>query len=339
MKKALVLVLALAVAVPLFAAPEVKFSGYQWYRYELKYTGVTEASSKFYVARTYITTDVADTVNAYAAKLTLDINNLGTQSASITGNTTSGYAVGSSLDWAIWIKLAYVDFNALIPVPDMKLRAGLQGVYYGTGDKWGYQLFPVPFNDNFGMSSADMGVALVGSAFDKFAEYEVAVYNGTGYKKVDTDFEKAVVANLKLNIFDWLSVRGSWMHEYKKTVAGCVLFFKAFGIDGYAEYDSGAVKAAEPGKSGVAEGLSFYAGAPIIGPVSMHVRYDTFNPDTMVKRDEWNKYIAGINIEAAEKKILLQLDYELLMPKYYEPSTAALAKNSNTFLAQLKWVW
>jgi hypothetical protein len=73
--------------------------------------------------------------------------------------------------------------------------------------------------------------------------------------------------------------------------------------------------------------------------VELHLRIDTYDPDTKVARNEQNTYIAGVNLNLT-KATVLQLDYELTENKF--PGSGAKdnnVTNNNQFISQIAWKW
>jgi hypothetical protein len=92
-------------------------------------------------------------------------------------------------------------------------------------------------------------------------------------------------------------------------------------------------------KSGVAVGVSGYIGVKLADALSVHFRADTYNPDTLVKFDEMNTFIVGMNVKLTSMTVL-QLNYQL--DKFVHTLHGASDNNltnNNQFLAQLVWSW
>ena len=322
----------------LMAAPTVKFFGYQWLRYTWYQEGAEQDSvsdkNGFNIPRTYIRTSVKDDDVGYDARLTLDINNV------------AGAQTGA--DWSIWVKYGYVDLYKLIPIPEMTLRVGLQNMYFGTVDPWGY---PIATSAAFGdrhkiaPASAEQGVALVGLIPGGWGEYQLALYNGAGYKKLEDNTEKMGVASLLVVPFPSISVRGSYLRtntnafgqpakEY--SASAVVLNFNSGPISSFVEYNVRTMaKDASAVKSGVTEGISSFLGVEIIEGLSVNLRYDMLNPDTMAARDEKNYYMGSIGYKF-DKNLDIQIAYEL---EQYKFPSGNPNENKNTLLVQTKYAW
>lgn len=310
--------------------PEFILSGHVWARYTLNYLAEKQMTNQMSISRNYITMKLGGT--DYNSNITLDIVNK-------AGAQTAG-------DFQVWIKTGYIEFTKLPFLVDVgiKFRAGIQSMYTGTNTTWKYNLYEVPVEGKAGLSSADMGAALIGSALDKMISYELAVYSGDGYTKLDTDKLKALCANVTVKVMDGLNVN---MTYYKKAgvtggntelnnlaVTEAVVSYTAWPLmDSYAAVIE-AVGPKSAGKSGVKQIVSLYAGVKPLDWLSVHARMDIENPDTEAVNDEINQYYAGVLIPIAEKASLL-LDYSLKQKR----TQITGDKNDNNFVAQIKWDW
>ena len=351
------LLVLLFLSAPLFAVtlvtknetdPEVTLTGYQWIRYTLNYTADKLAINQLAIKRTYISTKIKGM--DYEANLTLDM-----------GNSLNGQA---GYDWAIWEKLAYVDLTKLPFLSDMgiKIRTGIQPIYFGSGDYWTYPLIELPFEGKIGaLSSADMGVAILGKyTLDSYENvsptvkkkqdlfvYELALYSGDGYGKLDTDVSKALAGNLMVYVMPGLGVRGSYFKKAgitsfgvgsaDKTVTAVMVKYNVAPFDIYAEVLEQKAPASVVGgveKSGILQAVSVYCGYTVFDWLSAHLRYDTVNPDTRVINDDMNYFYSGLNFKVAQK-VSLQINYQLEMKKVYQAGN----KNNNLLMTQVKWEW
>jgi len=304
---------------------DTEFYGYQWIRYGLTYEADIMKKNEFTVPRTYLRFSAEDKVAGYKGHITLDI-------AMVEGGQDDG-----NIDWAIWIKNAYVDLYKLFPAVNLKLRIGVQPVYFGTLDLWKYPLIEIPFEDKQGVfSSADLGAAIIGQAIDGSVEYEIAVYNGSGYKHLDTDLSKNFVASLKINFLEDYYFRTSFSDDGTDNVEAVILGFNFWRITGYAEYLRSVVKVppeATPGKSWTKEGISLFLSGGITEALSLNIRYDSWNEDTGLTNDETARYIAGLYYELNEA-MSVQFNYQLTQPKVADGTP-----NENLWLVQYGWSW
>jgi hypothetical protein len=346
MKKAIVLVLAFVFILSAAAMAEVetKFYGYQWVRYDLQYLGTAETASMLNIPRTYLRWKIKDADMGYEGNLTLDINNTQYgQGVTITGAT-------GSIDWAVWVKYGYITLNKLPFLQDMGMavKAGIQPVYFGAVDTWDYPVIERSLEDRSGvMCSADNGLALTGKFPADWGGYEVAMYNGGGYKKLEDNAEKAGLASLLISPMPEIYGRVSFYRNLTNalgsaaqifTATAAIAGFKIGQVEGFGEYlvkNSAKDAAAVPGKSGVGEGWSIFLNYHVINELALLARYDNWNPDTFVALDEMNTFIAGINYVIAKDAVLLQLNYQLDQPKYRGSNIL----NANQWLAQVKWSW
>ncbi len=343
MKKAIaVLVFAAMVlgsAVSSFAAdPETKIYGYNWFRYTLGYDNFKETSSLFEVKRTYVRVKVK--ADDYEGSLTLDYENAAEQ---------------STVYYGTWVKYAYVDFTAIPFLKDaeIKLRAGVIPTNFGTIDTWEYPLIEKALEDYLKVvDSANLGVAVMGYLPMALGNFEINYLNGNGYKKKEDNLDKSLVASLNVVPFTGLYVRGSYighsigenqisqttgqptaLNKYRDRKA--VVIGGATGpIEGFVEgLETKDAKAS--GKSGIGQSVAAFLKLKVVDGIELAAKYFAVNPDTYVKRDEYNVYMAGINWKVASK-VLLQLNYEMKQDKFGGKSNAT---TNNLWMAQTKWEW
>ena len=334
-------------ADPSQGVPELSFNGYQWLRYTAGYDNQKFIKSAFSVERTYITTKVK--ADDYEAELTLDMPN--TQYGQVV-NAAAVPAQGA-VDWASWVKSAFVDFKTLplLKEADIRIRLGVQKSYFGTIDTWSYQLIDKAMEDTLKVAdSANQGIALIGTIPFGFGDYQVAMYNGNGYKKIEDNLGKMLMGSINVVPLVGISVRGSYAVNnigenrwtdgapdtklYQQTSRGAVVISLASGpIESYFEGLEQQTKKAT-GKSGILQGFSGYLGVKIMDPLQICLRFDTINPDTEVERDEYNVYYAGVNYKIQEK-VLLQVNYQLTQEK--ASNYQAKAVTNNLLMTQVKW--
>jgi hypothetical protein len=360
MKKGLSFVLVLAFALSCVAAvsaePVAKFYGYDWLRYDYQvyggsYAVTPKSNNTFSIPRTYLRYKVADDAAGYEGNLTIDINNVNGGEVVVAGK-------GGSVDWASWVKNASVDFKKIPLLGDIDalIRVGQQNVYFGSIDTWQYPVIEKALEDKNGVvSSADQGISLIGKIPAGFGAYEVAVYNGTGYKTTAYDAsqnitDKAYDASLLITPLAGIYVRGSYLHKLTNGIGAVTANYDATAavlggasgpIEGFVEYlVSDAAKNYVAGsKSGVAVGVSGYIGVKITDAISLHLRMDSYNPDTRAKNDEVNTYIAGANLKLTDATVL-QINYQLDANKYPgHGSGDNNLTNNNQFMTQLVWSW
>lgn len=372
-KKMFLMVLAVMVffAVSLFAELKTKFYGYQWIRYtDVIYGADIQSESGLSIPRTYLRWKMEDKDMGWVGEVTLDINmvkggqevstssaNTGATDADGPGTTitvkhTHTYDKASGkVDFAIWPKYGYVDFTKIPFLSDIeaKLRVGIQKNYFGTVELWEYPLIEKEINDlRKVISSADLGIAILGELPEGYGSYELAMHNGKGYKHMEDNVEKQWSASLMVIPLTGLSMRYSYMlnnpsahgtaEKTKRAQAAFVQYktniFIPFELLGeYVVVTDPA--AGGSGKSGCSVGYMLFAKFDLVEWMNICVRYDNWNPDTYKTNDELNLYIAGINLRINENN-LLQLNYQLEQPQFgdYAPT-----KHKNTWMAQLKWSW
>jgi hypothetical protein len=189
-------------------AASFSFSGYTW----LRETGVSDTykdtslnSSKMSVERTYLTVNMNYEDNI-AGRLTLDMP--------MKAGTNA-----KNNDWTTFVKYAYVDVKNQLPL-DTTIRLGQQPVYFAMIDKWDYSIIYKNLEDNLGLlSSADLGVGLLGYLPGGWGDFQVAAYNGNGYAMpTETDNNAATDVSLNVIPLPGLSIRGSIYNSVVSTI-------------------------------------------------------------------------------------------------------------------------
>lgn len=334
----------LLVAVTAGAGAEVSttFYGYTWLRYTFV-DNVTSAENMFSIPRCYIGAKIkTDSIAEGLVLLNLESKQYGQSQVSHTDTNT--LAASSALaDWLVYLKCAYVDLKGLLPVPGMKIRFGLQGVYFCLTDLWGYPVTAREVADVNGlMSSADMGVALIGDIAEGRGDYQIAVYNGTGYKLVEDDPKKAVAVSLKIKPLPIMWVRGSYFADFANTLQapvnkqriGLAAGFDIPVLSGHFGY----VIPSDPSVATVKQGRAmelFLLGRIPGSPFEFGCKYDSYKEDvssTAAAATDNSRVSGGLNWQIAEN-VLMQFDVE---NKMYDDTT----KNRETsYIVQTKLSW
>lgn len=354
-----------------YAELSTKFYGYQWLRYtDVIYGADIQSDSGLSIQRTYLRWKMEDKDAGWLGEITVDINNVkgGQEISTSSANTGATDADGSGttitvththtydkasgkIDFAIWLKYAYVDFNQipLLKDIDAKIRIGMQKNYFGTVELWEYPLIEKEITDlRKVISSADLGVALLGELPEGYGSYELAVHNGKGYKNMEDNVEKQYTASLMLIPLPGLTTRVSYMlnnpvphgtAEKTKRATAAFAQYKTHIVIPFEVLGEYVVVTAPansgPGKSGCSVGYMLFGQFNLTDWINIAIRYDNWNPDTYKTNDELNLYIAGVNLKINENN-LLQLNYQLEQPQFggYSPT-----QHKNTWMAQLKWSW
>jgi hypothetical protein len=345
-----------------FADATTTFYGYQWLRYDFQQYGgsygstTATSNNTFSIPRTYLRWKIADPAAGYEGNITIDINNTnaGENSGKSMGVITTG-----AIDWASWLKYAYVDFTNIpfLSAYDARIRAGQQSVYFGTIDTWQYPTVESSIENIHNIvSSCDDGVSLVGKLPMGYGSYEAAIYNGTGYKDTAYDStqditDKAYDFSIRFTPVNGFYARASYFHKLTSAFGAKTLGYNAtafvaggtFGpVEAFEEYVDcvDASKYTAGSASGVSIGWESYLGITLTDLVELHLRIDTYDPDTRTHNNEQNTYIAGLNLNFM-KNIVLQLDYELTENKF--PFDGGARDNNltniNQFISQLVWKW
>ncbi|HDT14716.1 MAG TPA: hypothetical protein ENN55_00725 [Firmicutes bacterium] len=335
MKRLFLVLFSAVIFVSLFSASAsakltTKFYGYQWLTYQHQVKGMDDvAKSGLSINRTYLRWKFEDKEIGYSAGLTLDIpNSAGAQ---------------DGVDFGVWVKNGYVDFSTIPVISDYnaKLRLGMHSVYFGTMDLWKYPTIEKTITDkNKVISSADLGMSVIGSIPGGFGEYTLSAYNGAGYKKIENNVEKQYAATLTLVPIPGLTVRGSYITrnanahgDPAETVAATDVFvqYVTGPLTALVEY----VVKEDYSNGKTSEGFMTFLSMKATDVLELVARWDNWNPDTKTSNDEMNTYILGMNYEI-NSKVLLQLNYQLDQPQF---GGYAESKHSNKWTAQVKYGW
>lgn len=248
------------------------------------------------------------------------------------------------------IKYAYLDFNNLLPIKDSKLTVGLMQTYFGTIYEWSYPTIEGDPSDIYKfVSSTDFGFGVSGIIPNEFGSYNLAIYNGEGYKNVgkniNTDMNYA--ANLRITTINNVTLGGSYMYRTEKDsdaddreeynlMAGIGKF--AFGdFTVLAEYLymvkslPNADTEQDNEKSSVITIMPVYK---INDKIELLARYDYYDPDNDVE----NTIIAGLNYYIMRDannapKLFVQTNYKMTQ---YEADNE---EDVQEILVQLRWIF
>lgn len=125
----------------------------------------------------------------------------------IFSSTKDGDVHGAGLK----LKYGYLEFKNIIPVlPHSKIQAGLIKNYFGTIYSWEYETIEKDASDKWKFApSCDYGIALSG-AFDlltpKGLSYNLALYNGEGYKKSFGEVNNEFAYLLNIRVKPWENI-------------------------------------------------------------------------------------------------------------------------------------
>ena len=203
--KRLIVLLCLGVMILPMMAQEIKLTGEMWNRWTVE-RGKKNVAEEFSIIRN---------------NLSLERGYLGLEpkfSDAVKGRfTVDIFSTDLVKDGAgLKIKYAYLDFNKLLPIPDMTTTIGLQKVYFGSIYDWDYTLIGKSPTDEYKFAnSADYGLTVHGYIPKGWGEYALGLYNGEGYKKyganLKDNIEPAFLANLRVIPVAGLTLGGSFM--------------------------------------------------------------------------------------------------------------------------------
>jgi hypothetical protein len=245
-------------------------------------------------------------------------------------------------DWNIRLKYAQADWTlpyVADAIPDAKLMIGLQKVYFGIVDLWGYQLIDKNLEENEKkMNSADLGIGFYGLLPAGYGEFSVQAFNGNGYTSVtETNTNKALCANLAVIPYPGIMFKGSyWMAETPfQQDSVTIIQVDQNRYAGLVQLTYGPAKLIGEylgTKDHETDGMG-YSGIlefDITKTVSILGRYDYFDPDTDVDDNGHNLILGGINWHISDV-LLAQCNYHL---KTYEDDDT---DSSDNIMVQFKY--
>jgi len=260
------------------------------------------------------------------------------------------------------LKYAYLDFSDFIPVKNSKVTVGLMKTYFGTIYDWNYTTIEKDPSDKYKfVSSTDYGISFSGYLPNGFGTYDLAVYNGEGYKKTGSDLNKDMnfVGNIRLIPMVGLTAGGSYMmktvydseiddsnnpgtmidnpdREEYNMMAGVGKF--AYGPFSVLAQYLNKVKSL-PNVDGVdnvtSTVLSLMPVFKVNNMLDIIARYDIYDPNTDTDNDANNTLIAGLNYNmirnAKDSPVLfVQANYETTT---FEDKSDSI----NKIMVQLRW--
>jgi hypothetical protein len=288
--------------------PTVKFSGVLFPRWSLDLTDGSELKNEFAVDRVYLRADAALAKNV-GVRITLDADHM--KDATLPTGETVTY----DTKYRVFVKHAYVEVKDLGP---LKARAGVVETPYTPwyDNLWGNRYIAESFAKNEKiLSTADLGVSLLGKHADGLVDWNLSVLNGEGYDKIELDAGKAVQARITVNPL-------AKMKEKSLPITGFVSYQGQPSTVGEAQlvYGGGAgfdmprlfvwaevLGTSQAGNSGFGYSATINPRLPkYIGVIG---RYDHFDPTSGTDGDEHNLLIAGLDKDFMEK-LSLALTYE-----------------------------
>lgn len=246
------------------------------------------------------------------------------------------------------LKYAYLDFKNLLPMQGAKLTIGLMKTYFGTIYSWDYPTIAKDPTDMYKISSStDYGLGISGDMPSNLGEYNLAMYNGEGYKKTGSDVNKypAFVGNARFNLMKNIMLGGSaylanktgTTEPYDEKTAFAGIANLQFGpVDFWGEYLMKNVtvnsKSSDETKSA---GFMLMPIIELTPYLELVLRYDQWDPNTDMDDDAYNLMVGGVNfkISEASKGVMLQLNYE--NKSFEDDSMDSISK----IVAQLRWAF
>lgn len=263
----------------------------------------------------------------------------------------------------IKLKYAYLDFSELLPVSNSKVTIGLMKTYFGTIYDWDYTTIDKDPSDKYKfVSSTDYGLGFGGYLPNGLGTYNLAVYNGEGYKKSGGNINKDMnlAANIRVTPIVGVTVGGSYMmktkndsqiddgtgemidnpdrEEYAMMAGVGKLAFGQFSL--MAQYLNKVTSL--PNIDGVDDetetAISLMPVFKVSNKFDLIARYDINDPNTDADDDAKTYITAGFNYHILRDaknnpKLFVQTNYQMMQPENEDV-------NSESELAmQLRWIF
>lgn len=221
-----------------------------------------------------------------------------------------------------FIKNLYVDYAGLFPNSSLKIGMIETLTFKIEEDRWGYRSVAKTLLDNFKdvtgkdirASSADLGGSLSGTLI-KEIRYGFMVSNGEGYAHPELNKFKKLAGQLQLIPAAGLSLVG-YIDSEKQTPTGTATTYK---LDGYFDmiqgltlggewfsYDNSNNKNADLSRYNVSGYSLFGKLVGIRDKLNFFARYDRYDPNSTLNKDETNLVIAGVDWAPVHSSFKLQ---------------------------------
>lgn len=312
----------LASLAPLPAAaadkPKIDFGSVLYAEYGMDLTDGAGNNNQFDISRLYFIAK-SNAGEHFAFRLTSDVSafkDLVIDVPDGTGGTTSASATVDTRK-RLFLKHAYAEWHD----DDLGLK-----VRFGSADTpwipytehfWGHRYAAKAFTDVTGLlHSADLGIHVIGSQFDKMVTWQLTLGNGEGYAAPEVDAGKTVQARLSFDPMAKtdgqslsLSVHGTQDVPAKGvdpvSLGGAAV---GYSMDWFLVWAEGTARS-EAGVTGTGYSLTVMPRHPDWGAV--YGRYDSWDPDSSASDDATQRIVAGAS-HTFQGKYAAALQYEQL---------------------------
>ncbi|MCF7913130.1 MAG: OprO/OprP family phosphate-selective porin [Candidatus Cloacimonetes bacterium] len=348
-----VIFLVLIIMLVSIASAETKLSMELWNRWTYKIVdGADDASTNgFSFNRGYFRLEPVFSGNI-KGRFNLDFFSREDSEVEIGEETDSISNEGAGLK----IKYAYLDFSNYL-WKDATFTFGLMKTYFGTIYSSEYETIDKDPADKYKFSaSTDYGFGISGYLPQGFGTYNVAVYNGEGYKKTggNIDTNMAYLLNLRIVPVVGLEVGGSYVMDkvYNEDadddkeinkMAGVARFTMLPNLDLRAQYLTRTEKLGDSEKTVNAISIMPMINLADLTNIDMELvlRYDMYDDDADLDDDvegsgAYDTMIAGVNYfmmrdSKNAPKLWVQANYSMKNYKYEEKD------DESEMLVQLRW--
>lgn len=204
----------------------------------------------------------------------------------------------------LFLKYAYLEWQKLIP--DCSIILGLQGTpTWKIHEKyWGYRGIQKTLLDlNKLGSSADFGLGFKGKLVNKRLAYHFLLSNGAGYKHAEKDMYKKGHLRFTFHPVEKLAVSGYVDYELKDSENSDLTsdFFLGYRNDRFIIAGQYFNRFYNREENYCTNGFSIYGNLKIIPEVTLLGRFDWFDPDDKIEKDEHSLIICGIDYNPMSK--------------------------------------
>ncbi|MCF7859092.1 MAG: hypothetical protein K9N07_07200 [Candidatus Cloacimonetes bacterium] len=265
---------------------------------------------------------------------------------------------GAANGVGIKLKYGYLDFKDYLWT-DATFTFGLMKNYFGTIYSWEYETIDKDPADKYKFaSSTDYGMGISGYLPQGYGSYNVAVYNGEGYKKTgnDVDTNMEYLVNMRFVPVAGLEIGGSFVmnknyiedadkDEEITKLAGVARITMLPNIDLRAQYLTRIEKKDWDDSEKTVNAISFMPLIDLNGfsniDMQLVFRYDIYDDNADMDDDDadsgaFDTIIAGLNyfIQRDSKnnpKLWIQANYQMTNMK------AEGIENESEIMVQLRW--
>jgi hypothetical protein len=247
----------------------------------------------------------------FSARLTLDVGRM-------KPIEVDGAEYTYDTRYRAFLKHAWLEYK--LPVPGMAVRGGVVDTGYGPfyDNFWQHRFIAESFAaENGFVSTADLGVSLLGEHSGGLVSYNLGFINGEGYKNPEVNAGKAVQLRMTIDPMARpdayaLPLTGFFSYNSQGPDADPILTYAgALGFKMQYFWFWGEYMGESIGED-TRSGFAITAIPRIPKTANLVVRYGRMDPDTSAENDAYDQLIVGVSREVWDK-IALAATYESTM--------------------------